>query len=298
MRRAEGASRQDGCGKKGVKDMENEDDKLGPKGPCGTPGDRGKPGDESRVVADAGQDGREAAETKPTADETKPAEVKENAAPEKGKRDWVKEAYECFVKNAVDSDPTDPVKAIAAYFEKNATDELKAKAKAEGKTAEGCWKFIEAVARKALGGRSGHIDPVTVYAIAMHYFQDVPALADFEPKLKAAEEKVRKANLEKKYKENQEKHNAEVRAKAAKKAAKTRKKNAKAGTNAKIEALKEKIPQAGSVSHQQELKEKLKAEKAKLKGQKPKKGGKEQGFFFDLLETETASPAGEGGVAC
>ena len=223
-------------------------------------------------------------ETEPSGDETKPAEVKKE-------RDWVKEAYECFVKNAVDLEPTDPVKAIAAYFEKNATDELKATAKAEGKTAEGCWKFIEAVARKALGGRSGHIDPVTVYAIAMHYFQDVPALADFEPKLKAAEEKVRKANLEKKYKENQEKHNAEVRAKAAKKAAKTRKKNAKAGTNAKIEALKEKIPQAGSVAHQLELKE-------KLKGQKAKKCGKEQGFFFDLLETETASPAVEGGAAC
>ena len=255
-----------------------EDNKLGPKGPCGTPGDRGKPDYESRVVADAGQDGQEASETKPSADETKPAEVKENAAPEKGKRDWVKDAYECFVKNAVDSDPTDPVKAIAAYFEKNATDELKAKAKAEGKTAKGCWKFIEAVARKALGGRSGHIDPVTVYAIAMHYFQDVPALADFEPKLKAAEEKVRKANLEKKYKEN-------------------RKKNAKAGTNAKIEALKEKVPQAGSVSHQQELKEKLKAEKAKLKGQKPKKGGKEQGFFFDLMEMETVGPDAAHGSA-
>ena len=211
-------------------------------------------------------------------------------------RDWVKDAYECFVKNAVDSDPTDPVEAIAAYFEKNATDELKAKAKAEGKTAEGCWEFIEAVARKALGGQSGHIDPVTVYAIAMHYFQDVPALADFEPKLKAAEERVRKTNLEKKYKENKEKHNAEVRAKAAKNAAKTRKKNAKAGTNAKIEALKEKIPQAGSVAHQRELKEKLKAEKAKLKGQKPKKGGKEQGFFFDLLETETVGPAEGNGV--
>lgn len=106
-------------------------------------------------------------ETEPSGDETKPAEVKKE-------RDWVNEAYECFVKNAVDMEPTDPVKAIAAYFEKNATDELKATAKAEGKTAEGCWKFIEAVARKALGGRSGHIDPVTVYAIAMHYFQDVP----------------------------------------------------------------------------------------------------------------------------
>ena len=296
MRRAEGAPRQDGCGKKGVKDMENEDDKLGPKGPVGTPGDRGKPVCETKPAAN---------ETKPASDETKPAEVKENASDVKGKHDWVKEAYECFVKNAVDSDPTDPVKAIAAYFEKNATDELKAKAKAEGKTAEGCWKFIEAVARKALGGRSGHIDPVTVYAIAMHYFQDVPALPKWEPALEKAEEKRLNDEREKRYKENMAKHNAEVRANAAKKAAKTRKKNAKAGTNAKIEALKEKIPQAGSVAHQLELKEKLKAEKAKLKaekaklkGQKPKKGGKEQGFFFDLLETDTEIPAGEGGAAC
>ena len=144
------------------------------------------PGEESRVASDAEQDGtgegggaeaaevRTAGETKPADGETKSAEAKENAASVKEKRDWVEEAYECFVKNAVDMEPTDPVKAIAAYFEKNATDELKAKAKAEGKTAEGCWKFIEKVARKALGGRSGHIDPVTVYAIAMHYFQDVP----------------------------------------------------------------------------------------------------------------------------
>lgn len=107
-------------------------------------------------------------------DETKPAEAREASASVKEKRDWVYEAYECFIKNAVDSDPTDPVKAISAYFEKNATDELKAKATAEGKTAEGCWKFVEAVARKALGGHSGHVDPVAVYAIAMHYFQDVP----------------------------------------------------------------------------------------------------------------------------
>ena len=217
--------------------MENEDDKLGPKGPVGTPGDRGKP----------------VCETKPAADETKPAEVKENASDVKGRRDWVKEAYECFIKNAVDLEPTDPAGAVWEYFKKNATDELKAKVKAEGKTAEGCWKFIEAVARKALGGRSGHIDPVTVYAIAMHYFQDVPALPKWEPALEKAEEK---------------------------------------------RLNKEKIPQAGSVAHQLELKEKLKAEKAKLKGQKPKNGGKEQGFFFDLLETETASPAVEGGVAC
>ena len=63
---------------------------------------------------------------------------------------------------------------VEAYFEKNATDELKARCKAEGKDAKGCWRFIEAVARKALGNRSGHIDPGVVYAIAMHWFEDVP----------------------------------------------------------------------------------------------------------------------------
>ena len=88
------------------------------------------------------------------------------------KRDYVKEAYECFIKNAEGLDPTDPVKAVEAYFEKNATDELKARCKAEGKDAKLCWKFIEAVARKV--GGNCHIDPGAVYAMAMHYFEDVP----------------------------------------------------------------------------------------------------------------------------
>lgn len=101
---------------------------------------------------------------------------KEKAANRPGteKRDWVEEAYKCFIKDAKDIDPTDPVKAVKAYFEKNATDELKARCKAEGKDAALCWKFIEAVARKSLGRRNGHIDPAVVYAIAMHWFEDVP----------------------------------------------------------------------------------------------------------------------------
>ena len=101
---------------------------------------------------------------------------KEKAANRPGteKRDWVGEAVQCFIKDAADIDPTDPVKAVAAYFKKNATDELKARCKAEGKDAKGCWKFIEAVARQALHGHNGHIDPAVVYAIAMHYFEDVP----------------------------------------------------------------------------------------------------------------------------
>ena len=107
-----------------------------------------------------------------TASEQQPEAGTEARQPEK--RDWVKEAYECFLKDAKDIDPTDPVKAIEAYFRKNATDELKARCNAEGKDAEGCWEFIEAVARKALHGSSGHIDPAVVYAIAMHWFEDVP----------------------------------------------------------------------------------------------------------------------------
>ena len=51
------------------------------------------------------------------------------------RRDYVEEAYTCFIKDAGDIDPTDPVKAIEAYFQKNATDELKARCKAEGKDA-------------------------------------------------------------------------------------------------------------------------------------------------------------------
>ena len=97
------------------------------------------------------------------------------------KRDWVEEAWKCFIKDAGDIDPTDPVKAVEAYFKKNATDELKARCKAEGKDAKGCWKFIEAVARKALHGSSGHIDPAVVYAIAMHWFEDVPKDWDAAP---------------------------------------------------------------------------------------------------------------------
>lgn len=88
-------------------------------------------------------------------------------------RDYVQEAYEHFVKGAEGTDPTDPVKAVEAYFERNASDELKARCRAEGKDAQGCWKFIVAVARKV--GGNCHIEPGTVYAMAMHWFEEVPA---------------------------------------------------------------------------------------------------------------------------
>ncbi len=135
-------------------------------------------------------------------DEAEGFSEKEKAANRPGteKRDWVGETVQCFIKDATDIDPTDPVKAVAAYFKKNATDELKARCKAEGKDAKGCWKFIEAVARQALHGHNGHIDPAVVYAIAMHYFEDVPVDWDgptgkvsHTPRASAKVEKAKKA---------------------------------------------------------------------------------------------------------
>ena len=120
-------------------------------------------------------------------DEAEGFSEKEKAANRPGteKRDWVGEAVQCFIKDVGDSDPTDPISAIAHYFAKNATPELKARCEKEGKNATGCWRFIEAVARKALGNRPGHIDPSAIYAIAMHWFEDVPKDWDKEKTAKA-----------------------------------------------------------------------------------------------------------------
>ena len=185
----------------------------------------------------------------------------EKAETETEKRDWVEETYKCFIKDANDMDPTDPVTAIEIYFERHATRELQARCKAEGKDAKGCWKFIEAVARKALGGRDGHIDPAVVYAIAMHWFEDVPKdwdkaerpAASSAPKksAKAAEEKSAKKKLKK-----------------------------PADTPSEIKKEKAKAKKA--------------AQKAKAAAKKPKNV---QGFFFDMLldtpnEDDVSSPQG------
>ena len=178
-------------------------------------------------------------------------ETKEKPAPAE-KRDWVGEAVQCFIKDAEDLDPTDPVKAVEAYFEKNATDELKARCKAEGKDAKGCWRFIEAVARKALGGSSGHIDPSAIYAIAMHWFEDVPKDWENLPKPKPAAP------------------------------AKTPTSTPKKG--------KPKKP-AETPSEKRKEKERAKKAAAKKAAAKKKPTSQvQQGFFFNLLETPAEAP--------
>lgn len=171
------------------------------------------------------------------------------------KRDYVAETVKTFITGS-DMEPTDPVKAIEAYFEKNASADLKARAKAEGKTAKTCWTFIEAVAREALHGHSGHIDPVVVYAIAMHYFDDIPADWDEKPKKEA------KAKVEKKPKAK-----AEVKPAAA---------------------LPIEIGEAAPEEPKSE-------EKPKPKPKKHFK--KQQGFFFDMIETPMVGPSGSEATA-
>lgn len=173
------------------------------------------------------------------------------------KRDWVGEAVQCFIKDAEGIDPANPVRAVEVYFKKNATDELKARCKAEGKDAKGCWKFVEAVARKALHGHNGHIDPAVVYAIAMHYFEDVPVDWDKknEPKKAAAPKKT-----------------ASVQQQAAKPKTKPKK---PAETPSEIKKEKEREKKAT----------------AKKKSAPEVK----QGFFFDMLETPAETPEQEGG---
>ena len=215
--------------------------------------------DKATGFSDTGKDGRS------IAPEPQPKEAGAEAS-QTEKRDWVEEAYKCFIKDAGDIDPTDPVKAVEAYFEKNATDELKQRCKAEGKDAKGCWKFIEAVARKALGGSSGHIDPGVVYAIAMHWFEDVPKDWDKLAKVRRSAEKKP----------------------VAKKPAVSKSK--------KIEKLEEKIAQGRvSVARKKELKaelaaakrkERAKAAKAARPDARKKKPKDQQGFFFDMLEMQ------------
>ena len=182
-------------------------------------------------------------------DEAEGFSEKEKAANRPGteKRDWVEEAYECFIKGAEGIDPTNPVKAVEAYFQRNATDELKAKCKAEGKDAKGCWRFIEAVARKALNGSSGHIDPAVVYAIAMHWFQDVPKDWNMPKVLGTAAAPKKTASVQQQ------------------------------------DSGPKKKPKKPAETPSEKRKEKERMAKAKAKAKKPRA---QQGFFFEMLEMQ------------
>ena len=236
-------------------DVKSMLEEAAPKTPLGAAIDRAtgfKPEDMLNVARETEQGDSETEQAETETEKADSGTEKPETGTEKPetgteKRDWVEEAYKCFIKDAGDIDPTDPVKAVEAYFRKNATDELKARCKAEGKDAKGCWKFIEAVARKALHGSNGHIDPAVVYAIAMHWFEDVPKDWD------AA--------------------SAKAPARQASKKPTTRK-----------ERLEERVSH-GSTKAKAELRELKKKERAKAKAAKKRKSKTQQGFFFEMLET-------------
>ena len=186
------------------------------------------------------------------------------------KRDYVAETVKTFITGS-DMEPTDPVKAIETYFEKNASADLKARAKAEGKTAKTCWTFLEAVASKALGGRSGHIDPVVVYAIAMHYFDDIPVDWDEKPKKEAKKESKSQSEVEQ------------------------RKKKSSVGLRASTSANPALPIEIGEPEPEEPKAEEETKMKAKAKVKKHFK--KQQGFFFDMIETPMVGPSGSEATA-
>ena len=118
------------------------------------------------------------------------------------------------------------------------------------------------VAKKALGNRDGHIDPGVVYAIAMHWFEDVPK--DWKQKPKPAAPAKTPSNPPKKGKKGKKPPESHYEVKKAKKPAET-----------PSEIKKEK-------------------ERAKKAAAKKKPAPKvQQGFFFNLLETPAEAPGTE-----
>lgn len=185
------------------------------------------------------------------------------------KIDYAKEAYECFIKNAdPETTDADPVAAIQRVFDRRASEDLKDRVAAEGKTAEGAYAFLWSVARKKPHTDNGcHISPETGYAIAMHYFEDVPACAEWEPKLKK----------EKEEREAAKRKEAEAARKAedSKKGKGKEKAKRKAKEKAKDSESKKEIEKTAPVS--------VEPTKKKEHPQEARDRANGQGFLFDCL---------------
>lgn len=92
---------------------------------------------------------------------------------------------------------------ILEYFNANASEDLKARVEASGKTPAGAVKFMESEVRKRFSRASGMVTITDEegFGIAMHYFEDGNA-DDFEPEAPKDEKKdppsARKAKKTKK----------------------------------------------------------------------------------------------------
>ena len=105
------------------------------------------------------------------------------------------------------------------YFDRNASEPLKAKVAAEKKTIKGAYAFIESVAKAFAKGNVCAMPDALAYNLLMHYMEDEPEGTLYEDpatiaaKLKAQREAAEKAKKE--AEEAEKKHLAELKKKAA-----------------------------------------------------------------------------------
>ena len=120
------------------------------------------------------------------------------------------------------------------YYEKNASDALREKVKAEGKTIEGAYKYIESVARKFAKANVCAMPDDVAYGLLMHYLEDEAEGTIFRTAEEIEADIRRKEEAAKRKAEEAEKKAAEA---AAKKAAKAAKKAEEAARKAELKAI-------------------------------------------------------------
>ena len=96
-----------------------------------------------------------------------------------------------------DKNTTGAVERLRAYFEENASDDLRARAAEQGKTAEGAFTYAKSQARRLAVDGCACVDDATVYGWAMHYFEDEDA-SRWEPKKPAPKPSAAERKTEKK----------------------------------------------------------------------------------------------------
>ncbi|MBQ4199606.1 MAG: hypothetical protein II649_06960 [Kiritimatiellae bacterium] len=136
-------------------------------------------------------------------------------------------------------------KRVFEYILANASPNLMARISAEGKTIQGCWKFVTSYARKHAANNQYCMPDEEAFGLVMHYFEDEPEGATYKTdEEKQAEEDAKKSaeerEAEAKRREEErlaaltpEEREAEVRAKAE---AEAERKRIKAEAEAKREA--------------------------------------------------------------
>lgn len=136
-------------------------------------------------------------------------------------------------------------KRVLEYVLTHASPDLMERISAEGKTIQGCWKYVTSYARKHASDNQYCMTDEEAFGLVMHYFEDEPEGATYKTEEeKQAEEDAKKSAEEREAKERRreeerlaaltpEEREAEVRAKAE---AEAERKRIEAEAEAKREA--------------------------------------------------------------